>query len=98
MPDFGYTRDRLGRITQVTETRAGVSRATGYIYDLAGRLERITRHGSDIAIYALVSVFAYAERSHATTRQPRRGRSSQERVSRRKAQRPSLREKFCQSY
>ncbi|MGQ0801048.1 MAG: hypothetical protein ACT4NL_13175, partial [Pseudomarimonas sp.] len=42
--DFGYTRDRLGRITQVTETRAGVSRATGYTYDLAGRLERITRN------------------------------------------------------
>ena len=45
---FAYTRDKLGRITQVQEDG---SRTTGYAYDLAGRLIRVTRNGEQIAEY-----------------------------------------------
>ncbi|MCP4475942.1 MAG: RHS repeat protein, partial [Gammaproteobacteria bacterium] len=40
-----YTRDRLGRIKQKTETIQGVPTTTDYAYDLAGRLENETTDG-----------------------------------------------------
>ncbi|MCP4473433.1 MAG: RHS repeat protein, partial [Gammaproteobacteria bacterium] len=40
-----YTRDRLGRIKQKTETIQGVPTTTDYAYDLAGRLDNETTDG-----------------------------------------------------
>ena len=46
-----YVRDNLGRITEKTETIVGATTSEVYDYDLAGRLETVTRNG-DITTYA----------------------------------------------
>ncbi len=40
-----FTRDKLGRIMTKTETVQGTTTVWGYGYDLAGRLETVTRNG-----------------------------------------------------
>jgi YD repeat-containing protein len=40
-----YTRDRLGRITEKTETVQGETHIYGYTYDAAGRLTQVTTDG-----------------------------------------------------
>lgn len=47
-----YGRDRLGRITVMTETISGVTTAFGYSYDLAGRLTGVTQNGGSNAAYS----------------------------------------------
>jgi hypothetical protein len=49
---FAYLRDDLGRITQKTETRDGVSRVFGYQYDPAGRLTEVIEDGDVVGSYA----------------------------------------------
>ncbi|MDE2150598.1 MAG: RHS repeat-associated core domain-containing protein [Gammaproteobacteria bacterium] len=44
-------RDKLGRITDKTETVAGETHAYEYGYDLAGRLETVTRDGATVSTY-----------------------------------------------
>jgi len=39
---FDYSRDRLGRITGIMETREGADLAIGYHYDISGRLDEVT--------------------------------------------------------
>jgi RHS repeat-associated protein len=46
-----YTRDKLGRITQKTETVEGLPTITDYGYDLAGRLATVTTDGVLTASY-----------------------------------------------
>ncbi|MBI3963156.1 MAG: RHS repeat-associated core domain-containing protein [Deinococcus sp.] len=46
-----YTHDKLGRITQKTETIGGVTDIYSYSYDLAGRLAEVTKNGTTIASY-----------------------------------------------
>jgi RHS repeat-associated protein len=46
-----YTRDRLGRIAERTETTAGVTRTYSYTYDLTGRLTDVRRDGTLISHY-----------------------------------------------
>jgi len=46
-----FQRDRLGRITQKTETLDGVTTVTDIGYDLAGRLESVTVDGALSATY-----------------------------------------------
>lgn len=41
-----YTRDKLGRITQQTETILGVTNASAYAYDQTGRLTAVTYNGA----------------------------------------------------
>lgn len=48
---FTYLRDDLGRITEKTETRSGVSRVFGYSYDAAGRLTQVTEDGDVVESY-----------------------------------------------
>lgn len=43
--DVTYTRDDLGRITQKTETVQAAAVTDVYTYDLAGRLDTVTRNG-----------------------------------------------------
>ena len=43
--DLQYTRDKLGRITQKIETIEGTTDTLEYGYDLAGRLETVTKNG-----------------------------------------------------
>jgi RHS repeat-associated protein len=50
--DIQYTRDKLGRITQKTETVSGQTDTYAYTYDLAGRLTDVTKNGSNIAHYS----------------------------------------------
>jgi len=45
------TRDKLGRITVITETIGGVTDTYGYSYDLAGRLTQVTKNSTTIASY-----------------------------------------------
>jgi RHS repeat-associated protein len=45
------TRDKLGRITEITETIGGVTDTYGYSYDLAGRLTQVTKNSTTIASY-----------------------------------------------
>ncbi|HEX8204348.1 MAG TPA: RHS repeat-associated core domain-containing protein, partial [Isosphaeraceae bacterium] len=40
-----YTRDALGRITELVETIAGTTRTFGYTYDASGRLSQVRRDG-----------------------------------------------------
>jgi RHS repeat-associated protein len=47
-----YVRDKLGRITQKTETIGGVTGVTVYGYDLAGRLSNVTVNGVQAAAYS----------------------------------------------
>jgi RHS repeat-associated protein len=49
--DVAYTRDKLGRITEKVETIEGVTTTYGYGYDLAGRLERVSEGGVEVARY-----------------------------------------------
>ena len=46
-----FTRDKLGRITNKTETIQGVTDNYAYGYDTAGRLETVTKNGSLISQY-----------------------------------------------
>ncbi|MCJ7738312.1 MAG: hypothetical protein MUQ10_13540, partial [Anaerolineae bacterium] len=46
-----HARDRLGRITVITETVGGVMDVYGYSYDLAGRLKQINKNNTTIASY-----------------------------------------------
>ena len=41
-----YTRDKLGRITQKTETIGGATNTLAYTYDQAGRLSTVTLNGA----------------------------------------------------
>ena len=50
--DQQYARDRLGRITTLTETLGGATSILGYTYDAAGRLSSVTRNGAPEAAYA----------------------------------------------
>ena len=43
--DLQFTYDKLGRITQKIETVGGVTTTNDYGYDLAGRLQTVTRNG-----------------------------------------------------
>jgi RHS repeat-associated protein len=47
-----YTRDKLGRITQKTETIGGVTDTVAYSYDPAGRLIGVRTNGAVTAEYA----------------------------------------------
>ena len=49
--DISYTRDKLGRITQKTETIEGVATTYDYGYDLAGRLESVKENGNLVSTY-----------------------------------------------
>ena len=46
-----YARDKLGRITQKTETIGGVTDVYDYTYDLAGRLSGVQRNGVTVSTY-----------------------------------------------
>ncbi len=46
-----YTRDKLGRITVLTETIEGTTSTFNYTYDLAGRLIEVNRDGITTAVY-----------------------------------------------
>ena len=46
-----YTRDGLGRITQKSESVAGVSSSFVYTYDAAGRLTYVVQNGSTVGHY-----------------------------------------------
>jgi len=46
-----YTRDKLGRITTLTETIGGVTDTYAYTYDTAGRLTDVTKNGASIGAY-----------------------------------------------
>jgi YD repeat-containing protein len=46
-----YTRDAGGRIATKTETIGGITTTDAYTYDVAGRLESVTRNGSPLASY-----------------------------------------------
>ena len=46
-----YTRDDLGRITQISETADGSSKTLNYVYDTAGRLIEAKKDGSVTAKY-----------------------------------------------
>ncbi len=46
-----YDRDKLGRLTGITETIGAVTDLYGYSYDLAGRLTGVTKNGPLIAAY-----------------------------------------------
>jgi hypothetical protein len=49
--ETAFTRDRLGRITRKVETIGGTETTYDYGYDLAGRLDTVTRDGVTIADY-----------------------------------------------
>lgn len=48
----GYTRDKLGRITQKVESIQGVTTTYAYRYDPAGRLWQVDEDGLQVAEYA----------------------------------------------
>jgi RHS repeat-associated protein len=48
---FAYQRDALGRITQKTETEAGVTTVTDYAYDTVGRLTQVDEGGVTVEAY-----------------------------------------------
>ena len=47
----GYIRDKLGRITQLTETVDGTTTVYEYAYDEAGRLDTVTKDGILVSDY-----------------------------------------------
>ena len=49
---INYTRDKLGRITQKTETIGGATNTFSYDYDLAGRLKEVKKNGITTASYS----------------------------------------------
>ena len=46
-----YNRDKLGRITQKTETIAGATKNINYSYDVAGRLDTVSENNSQVRDY-----------------------------------------------
>lgn len=46
-----YSRDRLGRISEKTESLAGETTAYAYTYDMAGRIKEVQRNGTTVAMY-----------------------------------------------
>ncbi|MEW8657323.1 MAG: RHS repeat-associated core domain-containing protein [Candidatus Thiodiazotropha endolucinida] len=46
-----YTRDKLGHITEKTESIEGLSTTYVYSYDMAGRLETVSEDGIETALY-----------------------------------------------
>jgi RHS repeat-associated protein len=46
-----YNRDRLGRITTLSETVGGLTDQSAYTYDLVGRLLTVTKDGSPVETY-----------------------------------------------
>ncbi|MEE8574154.1 MAG: RHS repeat-associated core domain-containing protein, partial [Thermodesulfobacteriota bacterium] len=46
-----YVRDKLGRITERTETIDGLTKTYAYTYDIAGRLTEVTQDGLSIGAY-----------------------------------------------
>jgi len=50
--DVDYVRDKLGRITQKTETIDGETHTWQYDYDVAGRLEEVRRDGTPVHLYS----------------------------------------------
>lgn len=46
--DAQYTRDKLGRITEKTESLGGVTDTFAYTYDLAGRLTEVKKNGTEL--------------------------------------------------
>lgn len=48
---INYTRDKLGRITQKTETIGGTTTTFNYDYDLAGRLREVKKNGTTAGSY-----------------------------------------------
>jgi RHS repeat-associated protein len=49
--DVSFARDKLGRITQKTETLNGTTIVYGYRYDTAGRLDQVTTNGTVSSTY-----------------------------------------------
>ena len=49
--EVNYLRDKLGRVTEKTETLEGRTQTFGYAYDLEGRLIGVTLNGTQIGIY-----------------------------------------------
>jgi RHS repeat-associated protein len=49
--EIQYTRDRLGRITQKSETIEATTHTYNYTYDPVGRLTRVLRDGSPLETY-----------------------------------------------
>ena len=49
---INYTRDKLGRITQKTETVGSTATTFSYDYDLAGRLREVKKNGAITAGYS----------------------------------------------
>jgi RHS repeat-associated protein len=47
-----YVRDKLGRITRKTETVGAATDVYDYRYDLAGRLDTVTRNGTQLVDYS----------------------------------------------
>ena len=58
--DAQYTRDQLGRITQLIETIAGTILTIDYSYDLAGRLSTLSQDG------ALTNTYTYDSNGNRT--------------------------------
>ena len=48
---FTYTRDKLGRITEKTETIEGATTTTAYVYDAIGQLVEVKQNGNVTATY-----------------------------------------------
>ena len=46
-----YTRDKLGRVTEKTETLSGTSKTYTYLYEAAGRLAEVKEAGNTVAAY-----------------------------------------------
>jgi RHS repeat-associated protein len=49
---INYTRDKLGRITQKSETIGGATTSFNYDYDLAGRLKEVIKNGATQTSYS----------------------------------------------
>ncbi len=49
--DIGYTRDTVGRLSQVVETIQGVVNTRSFAYDSVGRLDQVRQNGSLVADY-----------------------------------------------
>ena len=64
LSQFKYTRDKLGRITQVEETIQGTQTTYSYTYDLRGRLSTIKKNGS------LTNTYAYDKQSNRLSDTP----------------------------
>jgi RHS repeat-associated protein len=49
--DAIYTRDTIGRVTQVVETSQGITTTRAFAYDSIGRLDQVRQNGSLVADY-----------------------------------------------